>query len=80
MNRLIIVSDEIAFKRCFKTNISLLDHVASDVGATDCSPGFVASDQSKANDLRTVSAEELALHFLAKPAVRRGNEFVYSAL
>jgi hypothetical protein len=35
--------NEMAFKCCFKTNISLLNHVASDVGATDCSPGLSAS-------------------------------------
>jgi hypothetical protein len=40
MNKLIMVNDETAFKRCFKTNIPLLDHVASDVGATDCSPAY----------------------------------------
>lgn len=44
MNRSIMVNDEIAFRRRFKTNIPLLDHIASDAGGTDCSPGSSASD------------------------------------
>jgi hypothetical protein len=52
MNKLVMVG---GVKCCFKANISLLDHVASDVGATDCSPAYQPRTKSKGNDLRTNS-------------------------
>jgi hypothetical protein len=80
MNRSIMVNDEMAFRRRFKTNISLLDHIASDAGGTDCSPGSSASGTNRRVTISAPTPLRSGCPPYNELAVRRSNEFIYSAL